>query len=33
MRFAPARAHGFPRPGWYEVVVRFDFDPDGATRL
>ena len=33
MRFKPGRLRGVPHPGWYEVVVNFDFDPQAATSL
>ena len=33
MRFKPGMLHGAPYPGWYEVVVNFDFDPQAAASL
>ena len=30
MRFKPGSLRGAPHPGWYEVVVNFDFEPQGA---
>ena len=33
MRFNPGLLRGAPHPGWYEVVVNFDFEPQGATSL
>lgn len=33
MRFEPARARGLPRPGTYEVVVNFAFEPSGRSAL
>ena len=33
MRFKPGLSRGAPHPGWYEVVVNFDFEPPPATSL
>ncbi len=33
MRFNPGLLRGAPHPGWYEVVVNFDFEPQGTTSL
>ena len=33
MRFNPGRLRGAPHPGWYEVVVNFDFEQPPATSL
>ena len=33
MRFKPGRLRGLPHPGWYEVVVNFDFEPPAAASL
>ncbi len=33
MRFNPGLLRGAPHPGWYEVVVNFDFEPPPATSL
>ncbi|MGI9025407.1 MAG: hypothetical protein ACR2GP_07465 [Burkholderiaceae bacterium] len=33
MQFKPGLSRGAPHPGWYEVVVNFDFEPPPATSL
>ena len=33
MRFNPGQLRGAPHPGWYEVMVNFDFEPPPATSL